>query len=84
MDIFILYRIIRRIKSDPTDFLVMMGWSHGKAVRRIYWEADHILPLVEGGTHDLSNIRTVCVPCHTTLTKDLASRRAMARKKKKP
>jgi hypothetical protein len=40
------------------------------------WEADHIIPIVEGGhpTHR-DNIRTLCKGCHKRATKDLARRR---------
>lgn len=40
------------------------------------WEADHRIPLVEGGSNDLSNYRTLCVKCHKSETKALAGRRA--------
>ncbi len=44
------------------------------------WDADHIIPVVEGGGHcTLDNYRTLCVPCHKVSTKELAFRR---RKKK--
>lgn len=45
------------------------------------WEADHIVPLAEGGTHDLSNYRTLCVTCHKAETKALAGRLAKARRR---
>lgn len=39
------------------------------------WEADHILPVVEGGGDcDLSNLRTLCVPCHKGATAELRAR----------
>lgn len=28
------------------------------------WDIDHIMPLALGGTNDLSNLRTLCIPCH--------------------
>ena len=35
------------------------------------WEADHILPLKEGGAFDLSNVQTLCaVPCHREKTSE--------------
>lgn len=41
------------------------------------WDADHIVPVVEGGGEcDLSNMRTLCVWCHRRVTADLARRRA--------
>lgn len=39
------------------------------------WDADHIVPVVEGGGEcDLSNIRTLCVWCHRQETAKLAKR----------
>ena len=35
------------------------------------WEADHILEVVNGGTHHLDNLQTLCVPCHKQKTKNL-------------
>ncbi|WP_077138325.1 HNH endonuclease [Flaviflexus massiliensis] len=31
-------------------------------------EADHIIPLMDGGSHDPENGRAVCRPCHRTFT----------------
>jgi len=36
----------------------------GFVPRRSLWELDHKIPLIDGGTHDLSNLQTLCVPCH--------------------
>lgn len=48
---------------------------------RTLWEADHILPVVEGGGGaGLSNLRTLCRCCHRKATAELAARRA-ARKR---
>lgn len=44
------------------------------------WEADHVVPLAEGGTNDLSNYRTLCIPCHKDQTRALAGRLAAARR----
>jgi 5-methylcytosine-specific restriction endonuclease McrA len=40
------------------------------------WDADHMVPVAEGGDHALDNIRTLCVPCHQRVTRELAKRRA--------
>lgn len=37
----------------------------GKAGRL---ECDHIVPLADGGTDDLANLRTLCRDCHITLS----------------
>lgn len=49
------------------------------------WEADHIVPVAEGGGQcDLSNYRTLCQPCHraetTALQRRLGHLRTEARK----
>jgi 5-methylcytosine-specific restriction endonuclease McrA len=52
--------------------------------RTSYWDADHIVPVVEGGgSCSLENIRTLCVPCHQQVTKELARRRASHRRQER-
>lgn len=51
--------------------------------RTSYWDADHIIPVVEGGECTLENMRTLCVPCHQQVTKDLARRRASRRRQER-
>lgn len=54
------------------------NWTSG---RRSAWDADHIIPVAEGGGEcDLSNYRTLCHPCHKQVTADLAARLAAKRK----
>jgi 5-methylcytosine-specific restriction endonuclease McrA len=44
--------------------------------RRHLWDADHIVPVVEGGGEcDLSNMRTLCLKCHREATVALLRRR---------
>ena|SRR5215510_6532843 len=39
------------------------------------WAADHIIAVTEGGGEcDLSNIRTLCLPCHAKVTNELRER----------
>ena len=43
--------------------------------RRSLWDADHILPVAEGGGQcDLDNLRTLCLPCHREATAQLRLR----------
>ena len=43
--------------------------------RRSLWDADHIVPVAEGGGQcDLSNLRTLCLPCHREITAALRQR----------
>jgi 5-methylcytosine-specific restriction protein A len=34
------------------------------------WNADHIREVRHGGTHDLDNLQTLCLPCHKEKTKE--------------
>jgi 5-methylcytosine-specific restriction protein A len=46
------------------------------------WEADHIVPVCEGGGQcGLDNYRTLCLPCHKRVTREFAARRAAERRK---
>jgi 5-methylcytosine-specific restriction protein A len=45
-----------------------------------WWDMDHIVPIVEGGSRGLSNLRTLCIPCHREETRALGARRAQARR----
>lgn len=50
------------------------NWTVG---RRTGWDADHIVPVIEGGgLCEISAMRTLCHPCHKQVTKELAARRA--------
>jgi len=48
--------------------------------RKTWWDADHTLALAEGGTNELANLRTLCLPCHRLQTKALAARLANVRR----
>lgn len=42
---------------------------------RAPWDADHIVPVAEGGGEcDLANLRTLCLPCHRRVTEELRAR----------
>jgi 5-methylcytosine-specific restriction protein A len=52
-------------------------WVLLKGSRKSLWDADHIVPVIEGGGEcDLANIRTLCLKCHRAATADLRNRRA--------
>lgn len=44
------------------------------------WEADHEVPLEDGGEHELHNLRARCVPCHRAKTARENSSRARRRR----
>jgi 5-methylcytosine-specific restriction endonuclease McrA len=47
------------------------------------WQADHIVPVVEGGGEcDLSNMRTLCTQCHKRETAALRKRLAKPKPEK--
>jgi len=49
------------------------------------WEADHIVPVVEGGGGcGLDGLRTLCLACHRRETAALAGRRAKQRRRQQP
>lgn len=44
------------------------------------WEMDHVVPVAEGGgSCTLDNLRTLCVPCHRRVTRELRGRLAERR-----
>lgn len=59
----------------------LRNWTAGRSTA---WDADHIIPVVEGGGMcGLENYRTLCHPCHKQITKELAARRAQQRRASK-
>jgi len=64
------------------ELLMRAGWSARQAddSTKSLWQADHTVPLIEGGEATMDNLRTLCVPCHTEETTALAARRAAERK----
>lgn len=53
----------------------LAAWGLKKLNRRSLWDADHIVPVAEGGGEcDLSNLRTLCLKCHRTATAELRRR----------
>lgn len=52
------------------------------AFRRSLWEADHVIPVAEGGGGcAVDNLRTLCIPCHRDVTAELTRRRTHRRRK---
>jgi 5-methylcytosine-specific restriction endonuclease McrA len=69
------YATLKRSRgADRRQRLELWGLLSVHA-RRSLWDADHILPVAEGGGEcDLSNLRTLCLPCHREVTADLRKR----------
>jgi 5-methylcytosine-specific restriction endonuclease McrA len=50
-------------------------WLLKESWRRSLWDADHVIPVAEGGGEcDLSNMRTLCLKCHRLATTELRRR----------
>ena len=59
---------------------LLQHWGLRTRSRKSLWDADHILPVSEGGGEcDLDNIRTLCLRCHRIATGKLRERRRQAK-----
>jgi 5-methylcytosine-specific restriction protein A len=65
-------------RRDRAEFRQRFRWFFR---RRSFWDADHLVPIVEGGENTMANMRTLCVPCHQRVTKDQARDRASRRRR---
>jgi len=55
-------------------------WGLAEKSRKSLWDADHIVPVAEGGGQcDLTNMRTLCLKCHRVVTAALRERLNAAR-----
>ena len=54
---------------------LLKHWGLRTRTRKSLWDADHIVPVAEGGGEcDLENIRTLCLRCHRGVTLELRRR----------
>jgi 5-methylcytosine-specific restriction endonuclease McrA len=72
-----------RLRRDvrKLDYAARRGffkeWGLREGSRKSLWDADHVLPVAEGGGQcDLSNMRTLCLLCHREATAALRIRLA--------
>lgn len=57
-------------------WLLHEGYDRHRLEKGILWEMDHVRPVVEGGGGTgLSNLQTLCVPCHKAKTSAQQRRR---------
>lgn len=67
-------RKLRYSRGDHRKRL-LRHWGLRTRSRKSLWDADHILPVSEGGGEcDLNNIRTLCLRCHRIATAALRER----------
>ena len=79
VDTLAAYRLIRKARGTRRNRLLSL-WGLAALDRKSLWDADHILPVVEGGGEcELANLRTLCVHCHRVVTSALRARRQTAR-----
>ena len=69
-------------RSRGTHRLKLLAHWHLKRInRKTLWDADHILPVIEGGGEcDLDNLRTLCLNCHRVQTLELRMRLAQGQR----
>lgn len=66
-----------RFSRGKNRQLLLGHWGLRKRIRKSLWDADHILPVTEGGGEcDLDNLRTLCLRCHREATRRLRERLA--------
>lgn len=70
------WSVSRKRVARVNAMLHRLGFKPGQSM----WEADHTVPLVDGGSRQLSNVRTLCVPCHKRVTAEQATERAARRR----
>lgn len=67
------------------QFKKRLGADPGARRRRSYWDADHIVPVAEGGGETgIDNFQTLCLPCHRIKTAQQASRAAAVKRGETP
>ena len=77
-------RRLRRSRGENRRRL-LTHWGMLKRMRRSLWDADHIIPVVEGGGEcDLENLRTLCLRCHKQATQSLRERLRKAKSREDP
>ena len=70
------YALRRRIRGRGSHRkLRELGYKPRKSL----WELDHIVPLIDGGSHEASNLQTLCTPCHKRKTAGEATERRARR-----
>jgi 5-methylcytosine-specific restriction enzyme A len=68
-------RQLKRLRG-AARLKAQLDWGLRGHTRKSLWDADHIVPVVEGGGEcDLANIRTLCLKCHRLTTAELRERR---------
>ena len=84
-DTVAIYAALKRSRGKARQAGLVFYGMKSITSRRSLWDADHILPVAEGGGQcDLDNIRTLCVTCHREATAQLRLRLRQLRLKTTP
>ena len=82
LDCLAHYNHLRRLRGTARA-KAASEWKQGS--RKSLWDADHIVPVAEGGGEcDLSNMRTLCLKCHRLSTTALRARLSLSKAPQKP
>jgi 5-methylcytosine-specific restriction endonuclease McrA len=75
VDTVAAYKALKRSRGVARAEALTMWGLGSVGARRSLWDADHVLPVAEGGGEcDLENLRTLCLLCHREATADLRRR----------
>ena len=78
IDCLAAWRDFKRLRG-AARLKASLDWGLRRGLRKSLWDADHIVPVVEGGGEcELANIRTLCLKCHRSRTAELRRRRKAA------
>ena len=70
-----IFAALRRARGPAREAGLSLYGLRTIRSRRSLWDADHIVPVAEGGGQcDLGNLRTLCLPCHREVTAELRVR----------
>jgi 5-methylcytosine-specific restriction endonuclease McrA len=77
-DRFVTHRMGAVLGRHHGRALTLLGrlWDVRLPLGARLWEADHRLPIAEGGSDEFENLRTLCRKCHTLETAALKARLA--------
>jgi 5-methylcytosine-specific restriction protein A len=74
-DTVAIYAALKRSRGAARAAGLSLYGMKSITARRSLWDADHIVPVAEGGGQcDLDNLRTLCLPCHREVTAQLRLR----------
>lgn len=80
VDAVAAYNALRRARGAARAAGLHLYGIKTITARRSLWDADHILPVAEGGGQcDLDNLRTLCLLCHRDATARLRERLRLRR-----